>query len=378
MRFPIAPIALLLRPVVLTALVALSAHAKEDPRILAPFRTSEVARAGAECTSIVKLPDDTLLTVDGNETVRSPDLGRTWIERRPILTGPEAAKHGPGIPTGTMRLIRARAGTLVLTWRDARINDWDKDTREMGPKASGAVWTMRSFDDGRTWVERQKIFDGVCGHPPINLLELTDGSLVLPVQYYINGPLRCVIRPYVSQDDGKTWTGRNIIDLGGHGDHDGAFEPSLVELRDGRVWMLIRTNYDRYWEAISSDHGLNWRIIRPSAIEASSSPPYLLRLASGRLLLFWNRLYPEGQTSYKRRGEHYSEVAGSWHREELSVAWSEDDGVTWSKPLIMAREKDQWLSYTYAFEPEPGKIWIFTGQGKLSATITEAQLVAGR
>jgi hypothetical protein len=368
----------LLRSFVLLALAAGPLPAAEDLRIFAPFHSGEVTRAGADCTSIVKLPDGSLLTVDGNATVRSRDLGRTWGGRQPIFTGPEATAKGPGIPTGTMRLIRTRAGTVVLIWRDKRIDDWDKVTREMGPKATGAVWTMRSVDGGRTWGGRQKIFDGVCGHPPINLLELQDGSLVVPVQYYTNGPLRCVIRPYVSQDDGKTWTGRNIIDLGGHGDHDGAFEPSLVELRDGRVWMLIRTNYDRYWEAISTDHGLNWRIIRPSGIEASSSPPYLQRLASGRLLLFWNRLYPEGQASYSRRADHYSEVAGSWHREELSVAWSEDDGASWSKPLIMAREKDKWLSYTYGFEPEPGKLWIFTGQGKLAATITEAELTARR
>jgi len=30
----------------------------------------------------------------------------------------------------------------------------------------------------------------------------------------------------------------NLIDVGGHGDHDGALEPTLTELRDGRLWML--------------------------------------------------------------------------------------------------------------------------------------------
>lgn len=367
----------MLRSFLIFAAGACLASAAIDPRLIAPFRDLETPRAGAPATSIVKLADGALLTVEGNATVRSRDLGRTWGERQSIL--PEAAGNSAsGTPTGTMRLIRTRKETLVLIWRDKRIDDWDKVTREMGPKATGAVWTMRSVDDGKTWSGRQKIFDGVCGHPPISLLALQDGSLVVPVQYYTNGPLRCVIRPYVSRDDGQTWQGGNIIDLGGHGDHDGAFEPSMVELRDGRVWMLIRTNWDRFWEAISDDHGLNWRTIRSTAIEASSSPPYLLRLASGRLVLFWSRLYPDGQTSYKRRGDHYSEVAGSWHREELSVAWSEDDGVTWSQPLIMAREKDAWLSYPYAFEPEPGRLWIFSGQGKLSATLTEAELTARR
>ena len=47
--------------------------------------------------------------------------------------------------------------------------------------------------------------------------------------------------------------------------------------------MLIRTNYDQFWTAYSSDKGRIWRDIRPSGIEASSAPGFLLRLKSGRL-----------------------------------------------------------------------------------------------
>ena len=72
----------------------------------------------------------------------------------------------------------------------------------------------------------------------------------------------------------------NIIDLGGHGHHDGAMEPTMVELSDGRLWMLIRTNLDRFWSAFSSDQGLSWRVIRPSDIDTSSAPAAMARLAS--------------------------------------------------------------------------------------------------
>lgn len=355
----------------------LLAHGKTDERILAPFKSLEIERPGALATSIVELADGALITVDGNNTVVSRDGGKTWGERHPILAEPNLPAEGPGSPWGTMRLILTKANTLVLVWRDKRIDDWDENG-VLGSKAAGSVWSVRSTDGGKTWTDKTKLFGGVCGHPPISLLQVSNGNLVVPVQFYTSHPLRCVIQPYVSSDDGKTWRGSNIIDLGGKGDHDGAFEPSMVELRDGRVWMLIRTNWDKFWEAISDDHGAYWRTIRPTGIESSSSPSYLLRLASGKLVLFWSRLYPEGKSDYKRRAGKYSEVAGSWHREELSVAVSDDDGATWSKPLIMAREKDAWLSYPYAFEPGPGRIWIFTGQGKISATITEAELTARR
>lgn len=351
--------------------------ATPDVRILPPFQTLETVRPGVVTTSIVTLPDGTLATVDGNTFVRSHDAGQTWGEATSIYTGVDAATAKTGVPTGQMRLILTRAGTLVLIWRDPRVDHWNKTTHEMEANATGSVWTMRSTDLGKTWGERQKLFDGVCGHPPIHLLQLRDGTLVTPIQYYINAPLRCVIRPYTSKDDGKTWVGGNIIDLGGHGNHDGAFEPSLVELRDGRVWMLIRTNWDRYWEAFSDDGGRSFRTIRPSSIVASSSPPYVMRLSDGRLMLFWNQLYPVGQTSYERRSGNYSEVAGSWHREEISVVFSSDEGASWTPPVIMARQKKTWLSYVYAFEVKPGELWIFSLQGKISAKVEVADIRSG-
>jgi sialidase-1 len=347
------------------------------PEILAPFSPLAIKKPGAAGSSIVRLADGGLITADGNSTLVSRDGGMSWAERRVILAGhpAENSKHLAGVPGGQIMLLRTRNDVLVAVWRDPRVDDWDKVTGALGPKAAGDVWSIRSQDGGRTWTDKQRLFTGICGHPPINLLQLNNGNLLAPVQYYASFPLRCVIRPYVSGDSGKTWRGGNIIDLGGHGHHDGAFEPSLVELRDGRVWMLIRTNLDRFWEAISQDGGMYWRTIRPTAIEASSSPPYLTRLASGRLILFWNRLYPEGQNSYARRSGDYSEIAGSWHREELSVALSDDEGTTWSPPRIVAREPKKWLSYSYVFEPQPGLIWLFSGQGKFAAQAREDDLL---
>lgn len=351
--------------------------AMATPAILAPFHPLTVEKPGEANTSIIALADGSWLTVAGNTALVSSDHSGAWNARRAIRADlPMDAKPAAGVPSGHMMLLRTRHDVLVLVWRDPRIDQWDKVTRELGPKATGDVWTMRSLDGGQTWGDRHKLFTGVCGHPPINLLQLRDGRIVVPVQYYASAPLRCVIRTYVSDDDGLTWRGGNILDLGGHGHHDGAFEPSLVELRDGRVWMLIRTNWDCFWEAFSDDGGLDWRTIRPSAIPASSSPPYLTRLSSGRLILFWNQLYPEGKTSYERRSGRYSEVPGSWQREELSVALSDDDGATWTPPRIVAREPGKWLAYSYVFEPEPGLIWLFSGQGKFAAQARETDLLS--
>lgn len=164
------------------------------------------------------------------------------------------------------------------------------------------VWTIRSLDEGKTWVERRKIVEGWSG-ANLDLIQTSTGRIVLPIQdLLINPGGNCANVTYtlVSDDDGRSWKKSNIIDLGGHGHHDGAFEQTLVELRDGRLWMLMRTNWDRFWQAYSTDQGLSWRVIGPSEFDASSSPGYLTRLSSGRLVLVWNRLYPEGKNNYPR------------------------------------------------------------------------------
>ena len=50
----------------------------------------------------------------------------------------------------------------------------------------------------------------------------------------------------------------------------------------------------------------------------------------------------------------------SGHRQELSIAFSEDDGATWSAPQVIIRKQDYGISYPYLFELEPGRIWLST------------------
>ena len=85
----------------------------------------------------------------------------------------------------------------------------------------------------------------------------------------------------------------------------------------------------------------------------------------------WNRLYPEGlaeadQAGYPRRGGgRLSVPKASWQRDELSCAFSADDGKTWSKPVVIARLKNGNLSYPYVFERRPGELWITAGKARL-------------
>ena len=169
---------------------------------------------------------------------------------------------------------------------------------------------------------------------------------------------------YTSDDEGKSWIRSNIIDLGGTGNHGGVMEATIEQLNDGRIWMLMRTNWGFFWEALSENEGLTWKDFNPTGIDASSSPGKLKRLKSGRLVLVWNRYYPEGRQSYPLSGgdNNLSEVPVSWHREELSIMFSEDDGKHWTSQEVIARttKKGDRLCYPEIFEASPGQLWITT------------------
>jgi sialidase-1 len=325
---------------------------------------------------LVELRDGSLLTIEGAATRISRDDGQTWSAPRKIYDGP-----GPGIPNADQCvLLRTQSGTLVLVYEDTSTFKWgwDNAKHEAVADVRSDVWAIRSLDEGKTWIDRQELSHGYCG-ALITMIQTAKGQIVVPVMRMLDRSRHATFT-CVSADDGRTWQRGNIIDLGGRGDHDGGIEATVAELSGGRLLMLLRTNLDRFWEAYSDDGGRYWREIRPSQIDASTAPGYLIRLRSGRLALVWNRLYPEGKNAYPRSpaGLDRSETAASWHREELSLAFSKDDAKTWTKPVVIARQPQvgQSLGYPYIFERRPGELWVITRyEAKLGLSLKEADFV---
>ena len=301
----------------------------------------------------------------------SHDGGKTWTS--PLFTGLKEYKANK-----ECALLRTQVGVIILAFYNLNemLWTWDKRHNELGPGARLPTCVIRSLDEGKTWQDLQMLHEEWTGDIR-DMIETSDGRVIFTSQKALMNPTRNVTITYSSDDQGETWVPGNLIDLGGKGDHAGAYEATIEELNDGRIWMLIRTNLDRFWEAFSDDGGKYWRVIRPSNIKASSAPGMLKRLSSGRLVLVWNRLYPEGKDSYKRKGGDgiTSEVAASWHREELSIAFSKDEGKTWSKPVVIAKKPEAWLSYPYIFEYQPGELWITTTQADVRIKLSEEKFV---
>ena len=320
-----------------------------------------------------KLANGSALTVEDKFAYITPDNGQTWLDPIPLFP------DGPDLEVSNERVLtRTRDGAIILAFMNLNSRDWGWDDEKNAPDRDVRldVWTIRSLDEGRTWQDAQRIQGGWCGAVR-DIIQTGSGRVVLTAQVLTDNPPRHVTRTYSSDDDGKTWKPSNILDLGGHGHHDGAIEATIVERRDHRIWMLLRTNLDYFWEAFSDNQGRYWREMRPTRIDASSSPAYLTRLQSGRLVMTWNRLYLEGRNTTVRRGRFPLGNAcqlgtiRTFHR-FLRRRWADLDGLGRDRPH---KDTSQRVSYPWVFERRPGEMWITTMQGGLKCRLFEKDFV---
>jgi hypothetical protein len=318
----------------------------------------------------IHLADGSILTVDSNKSCISKDGAKTWTEYRIFSDTTKFSMAPPRL------IIRTKSGVIIIAFVNLkeRANwNWRKDIHD-SPGAILPTYTIRSLDEGKTWQDVQKLHDDWTGSIR-DIIETSDGSIVFTSMIMRHNPGHHTVLTYTSKDEGKTWTASNIIDLGGTGNHSGVMESTLAQLKDGRLWMLLRTNWGNFWQTFSDDDGLTWKEVGPTDINASSSPGLLRRLQSGRLVLVWNRLFPEGKKEYPLRGGdgNLAEVPASWQREELSIMFSDDDGKNWSKPVVITRatKKGDEFSYPHIFEAKPGELWITTQRGKARIKLYE-------
>ncbi len=332
---------------------------------------------GLRMGPFVRLNDSRILTVDGTGYYVSKDEGKTW-ESGVIFRDSTKFRI-----SNERVVLQTKNGVIMVAFMNMkeRANwNWQKEISD-SPGAILPTYVVRSLDGGKTWLEPQKLHNEWTGAIR-TMIETRHGNIIFTSMMMRNNPGHHTVLTYTSFNDGKDWTKSNVIDLGGIGHHSGVTESTIAQLSSGRIWQLMRTNWGTFWEAFSDDEGITWKDVRPTSNSASSAPGLLKRLESGRLMLLWNRRFPEGKDYYPLRGgdSQWSEVAASNHREELSMAFSDDDGKTWSPPVVIAKShkvqnedtSKTWLSYPYAFEAAPGQLWITTMQGGLRMKLHEA------
>ena len=174
------------------------------------------------------------------------------------------------------------------------------------------------------------------------VVRLVDGRLLAPIASTrdVREENHFVSFCALSDDGGRTWrrgrgpAERLVVDL----PQRGAMEPGVVELRDGRVLMVVRTQLGSIYGSISGDRGETWSPAMPwpsagAPIASPEAPATLARIPStGDLLLVWN--------------PHVVEGAGhGGPRTPLAAAVSLDDGASWRPSRVL--ESDAALAYAY-------------------------------
>ena len=161
----------------------------------------------------------------------------------------------------------------------------------------------------------------------------------------------------ISTDEGKTWTLHGAVKS-----KPWALENMITELKNGRLWMLIRTNSGVLWQSHSTDKGRTWSDGNPSSIKSPGSRFYIRRLSSGNLLLI-----------------NHHKFTGRSH---LTAQLSTDDGATWNDGLLLDERGS--VSYPDGVQDKHGLIWITydrdrNGAGEiLLAKFREEDVVAGK
>ena len=252
----------------------------------------------------------------------SSDGGATWTaEEVHVTSGDEG-----GMNTMSPSLLRMKDGSIGLFY--LRKNDLT-DCR---------VFLRRSHDEGKTWGEAKVCTEPV-GYYVMNndrVVRLARGRILLPVALHATPEKpkferHAKIACFDSDDDGVTWSrGENVPGGGTHA----LEEPGVVELKDGRVMLWVRTDAGKQFVSHSSDGGRTWAKFQASNIVSPRSPASIERIPStGDLLLVWNN---NGDVSTKTQGE----------RTPFNVAVSRDDGATWENVKTLENDPDGWYCYT--------------------------------
>ena len=231
----------------------------------------------------------------------SADGGKTWDEK--FLIQPNIGRRN----VMSVSLLRKRNGDLLLFF-----------LKKDGPDDL-SVWMRRALREPDKWTSPTRV-SSLSGYHVMNndrVIELAGGRLLAPVA-------RCTdIRKdhsqqralcYISDDGGATWhPGKGHAGL----PNSATMEPGLVELRDGRILMIIRTTLGHIYSSHSADKGDTWSAPQVMPLVAPAAPASIARIPStGDLLILWSNNPKGAKASWKERTP-------------LAAAISRDEGQTW-------------------------------------------------
>jgi hypothetical protein len=362
--------------------------AANSPQIVSTFTAEPAARYPyrENMYEPITLPDGRIESLsvarsNGKQTMQarySTDEGHTWTQPEDLFGFPREA----GGFALFERLLDRDGEIHIFILGDANSGTLFPSSEEGPAVRQGEVleiWYVKSTDQRKHWTTPRRISEH--GDDLLSVIQMRDGRIVLPysikrLQDY-NSPRHGFeaftydggygVSTLYSDDAGETWQKSPDVltvqtpDLITYG----ADEPVVIQLNDGRVWMLMRTQNGRFYESFSPD-GAHWPPATPSKLISSDSPAGLLRLKDGGILLLSN---PCLRYPYAYGG-----------RFVLQGAISYDEGRTWRGCREIFRDPkrndpadfragDYGISYSFPDVTPQGNVlmtnWVETQNGRV-------------
>lgn len=261
----------------------------------------------------------------------SPDLGKTWTDETVIIPKPTPTYKEEVFCHPSF--LRLDDGQILMTYI----------YRSSMQPLFGHNYYRRSVDETASWGD-QFILTPNAGYNIIHndkLLKLSTGRIVAPGETQMKSEggdhsgygSFC----YYSDDNGYTWwrskNDVNTLPIE-------AQEPQIVELKDGRLMMLVRTYSGYMGRAYSEDQGITWT--PGEAVKDLRLPPHNTSAFSV------SRIPVTGDLLLMRCVDGPKEPR--WRTPFVSVI-SKDDGQTWENERVIAGDPENDYGYpsvTYA------------------------------
>ena len=206
------------------------------------------------------------------------------------------------------------------------------------------LFLQRSEDGGRTWRRREWDVPGLRGNGFSRPTVLRDGAILAPVYgTAADGAPRVYV--WRGVEGGRTWRLYRVGSPGG--------ESAFLEVEPGRVLCLSRTDHGEsggYLVQIwSEDGGITWSETLTTEVWTPRSPPHLIRLRDGRVLLTHGyRAAPMGiRAVFSRDGGR------SWDVDD-TVVLRDDGGYVGEMPPRGSPESD--VGYPHSTQLSDGSV----------------------
>jgi Neuraminidase (sialidase) len=250
----------------------------------------------------------------------SKDKGKTWSSEDVMIVKQEGKMN-----VMSVSLLRLQNGEIALFYLKKN-------------SVTDCIPMVRfSKDEAKTWSDPIPCITDKAGYFVLNnsrVIQLQNGRILMAVNLFAT-PKESNLNAgslwsYYSDDNGKSW--KSAMEVS-NPDNFLTQEPGIVDLKNGEVFMIIRSNAGVQCSSVSKDKGVTWSPVERTSIKSPVSPASIKRIpTTGDLFMVWNN---NGGDDLSIKGR----------RTPLTVAISKDEGKTWEKIKNIEVDPDGWYCY---------------------------------